>query len=386
MIPSTPPPQLTSSQPAVRRKTRFIDAPVYVVTAALVLVLIVLGSAIGTLLALKSGNPSQATVKPLTGHVYFQDDALGHNNTLRIQMQNVPAPTDGKSYLAWMQDLQNHTIALGQLPPPQNGTLSFSYPGDAKHTNLLLNTQSIFLTQETTGSNPTAPLGDKVYQATLDTPSFPEIKNILAATPELPNNQSVIVALSESIKSINDKANSIVDSLQGTHDYGLARRQAVRIVEIVDGTNYARSTGDLPKKEQSLLGTQIGLLSSPNQRGYIDILSLHVEQVKHNAGKDAELLQHVQNVENAITDLQDWVQKMRSYAVYIVKAAALTDPAIIGVALQLKKAAADSYTGRTIPPNNGPQPVLGSAGAYQAYIECQYMATLNLQKIWSIGN
>ncbi len=381
VIPSTPPPQLTSSQPAVRRKTRFIDAPVYVVTAALVLVLIVLGSAIGTLLALKSGAQSQATIKTLTGHVYFQDDALGHNNTLRIQMQNVPAPADGKSYFAWMQDLQNHTTALGQLPPPQNGTLSFSYPGDAKHTNLLLNTQGIFLTLETTGSNPTAPLGDKVYQATLDTPSFPEIKNILAATPELPNNQSVIVALSESIKSINDKANSIVDSLQGTHDYGLARRQAVRIVEIVDGTNYARSTGDLPKQEQSLLGTQIGLLSSPNQRGYIDILALHVEQVKQNAGQDAELLQHVQNVENAITDLQDWVQKMRSYAVYIVKAAALTDPAIIGVALQLKKAAADSYTGRTIPPNNGPQPILGSAGAYQAYIESQYMAALTLEKV-----
>ena len=68
-----------------------MDAPVYVVTAALVLVLVVLGSAIGTLLALKSGTPSQATAKPLTGNVYFQDDALGHNNTLRIQMQNVPA-------------------------------------------------------------------------------------------------------------------------------------------------------------------------------------------------------------------------------------------------------------------------------------------------------
>jgi serine/threonine protein kinase len=381
VIPSTPPTQLTASQPAVRRRARFIDAPVYVVVAALVLVLIVLGSAIGTLLVLKSGTPSQATAKPLTGTVYFQDDALGHNNTLRIQMQNVPALAQGKSYFAWMQDLQNHTTALGQLPPPQNGTLSFSYPGDAKHTNLLLNTQSIFLTLENTDSNPTDPVGDKVYQATLDTPSFPEIKNILAATPELPNNQSVIVTLFESIKSINDKANSIVDSLQGTHDYNLARRQAVRIIEIVDGTNYAHSNGDLPAKEQGLLNTHIGLLSSPNQRGYIDILSLHVAQVKQNAGKDAALLQHVQNVENAITDLKDWVQKMRTYAVYIVKAAALTDPAIIGVALQLKKAAADSYTGRTIPPNNGPQPILGSAGAYQAYIECQYMAALTLEKV-----
>ncbi len=376
------PAQSTAPIQIERRPARFIDTPVYVVTAALFLVLILIGSAIGTLLLFK-GNPTTPVVaQPATSNIYFQDDALAHNDTLRIQLQNVAEPPQGKSYFAWLQDTKGNTTALGQLPAPQKGSLSFSYPGDAHHTNLLLITQSIFVTLEDTDSNPQSPTGDKVYVATLNAPYFTPVKDILINTPELPGNQSVIVALFEAVKSMNDKANSIVDSLQGSgpHDYGLVRRQATRIVETIDGTNYARSVGDLPANVPSQLGTRIGLLSSPNQRGYIDLLSLYVEQVKQNAGKDATLLQHIQNVESAITDLKDWVQKMRTYAVHILKAAALTDPAIIGVALQLKEAAADSYTGHTIPPNNGPMPVLGSAGAYQAYIESQYLATLTLQK------
>jgi eukaryotic-like serine/threonine-protein kinase len=376
------PAQATAPIQIMRRPARFTDAPVYVVTAALFLVLLVIGSAIGALLIFKGGSPTPVVAQPAPSNIYFQDDALAHSDTLRFQMQNVAAPPQGKSYFAWLQDTKGNTTALGQLPDPQKGSLTFSYPGDAQHTNLLLITQSIFVTLEDIDSNPQSPTGDKIYEATLNAPYFAPVKDILTNTPELPGNQSVVVALFEAIKSMNDKANSIVDSLQGPgpHDYGLVRRQATRIVETIDGTNYARSVGDLPANDPSQLGTRIGLLSSPNQRGYIDLLSLYVEQVKQDAGKDATLLQHVQNVESAITDLKNWVQKMRTYSVHILKAAALTDPAIIGVALQLKEAAADSYTGHTIPPNNGPMPVLGSAGAYQAYIESQYLATLTLQK------
>jgi len=72
---------------------------------------------------------------------------------------------------------------------------------------------------------------------------------------------------------------------------------------------------------------------------------------------------------------------MRTYDVQLLKAPDLQAPALLSAALQLKQLAADAYTGRTIPPNDGPQPVLGSAGVNQAYIEAQYMATLDLRKV-----
>ena len=365
--------------PAKRARTgmRFADAPVYIVITALLLLLLVIGSAIGASLLLN--NKGQAANNNGPGQVFFQDDALGHDDLLRFDMSNIPSPPNGQNYFAWLQETNNQVQPLGPIIVRDNGSASLLYPGDAKHTNLLSITQGVIITLERVGDKPQAPTGNIIYKATVDTASFQYIKNILYTTPDFPNNQSVVAGLLDTIKSMNDKAGSIVDTLQGTHDYPLVTRQATRIIEMIDGTASAKSNGDLPANDPPLMHTSVGLLSAPTQAGYIDTLTTQLNKLKLAAGNNNTLLQHIHNVENAITDLQDWVQKIRTYDVQILKAANLADPAIISVALQLKTIAADSYTGRTMPPNQGPQPVLGSAGAYQAYVESQYMATLDIQ-------
>lgn len=361
----------------VGRSRRFRDMPFYILIATLLVALLVLGGIIGTRLFSRSaGQP----VKAVVGHVFFEDDALGHDDTLRLDMQHIPSPPQGKTYVAWIQDSAHHTQPLGSLTI-QDGLVSLLYSGDAQHTNLLSMVQSITITLEDAVSQFTTPKGPIVYQASVDTTIFQHIKNILYSTPNLPAKQSVIVDLFETIKSLNDKAGSVVDSLQGTHDDALVIRQSTRIIEMIDGTPYARSSGDLPANDPTYLNTQIGLLSSPTQVGYVDLLATQLDELSATAGNNPALLQHIQKVKNAVTDLQDWVQKIRIYDVEVLKAADLNNPAVIGVALQLKQAAADSYTGRTIPPNEGPQPILGSAGAYQAYTEAQYMATLEVKQV-----
>lgn len=374
LSPLPPPPPPSFPTPTARSRRHLGEVPVYIVITVFLLLLLVIGSAISANLFLNHGGQTAA------GHIFFQDDALGHDDVLRIEMQNMPAPPQGKSYFAWLQDSSNHTLPLGEMNM-QNGSISFTYPGDSKHTNLISIAQGFLITEEDSGSQPTAPTGATVYRAAFDTMALQYIKNILYATPGLPAQQSVIDNLFETIKSMNDKAGSIVDVLNGSHDYGMVRRQAIRIIELVDGTAYARSSGDLPASDPALIGAKIGLLSSPTQIGYIDLLSQQLDRVQQVDGNDPALSQHIQNVRNAIADLRDWVQKIRTDDVQLVKAASLTDPAIIGVALRIRQVAADSYTGRTIPPNEGPQPTPGSAGAYQGYVECQYMATLALKKV-----
>jgi serine/threonine protein kinase len=354
------------------------ETPIYIAFAALALLLIVIGSAIGANVLLQKNQRAAPIHQVMSGHIFFQDDTFGHDDQVHIEMQNVPAPAGKQNYFAWLQTTNKRVVALGRLPW-RNGSISYTYPGNNQHSNLLPITQGFSITSET--SNPQAPSGRKIYQANFDNATLPYVKNILYSTPGLPGKQSVVAELLETIKSMNDKADSIYDSLLIRPDDPLVKRQATRIIEMIDSTRYAVSKHDLPDMYHPLQNAQVGLLSSPTQQGYLDTLATQLAKLKQTANGNEALLQRIQNIENAITNLQTWVQKIRTFDVQVLKAANLKDPGIIGVALQLKNTAADSYVGRTIPPNPAPLPTLGSAGAAQAYTEAQYLAMLDVKPV-----
>ncbi len=377
-IPADPTPPLPTTppiKPPLRHHSRVTDMPMYAIFAAAALVLLVIVAVIGGVI-LNSKGAGDVVV----GHVLFQDDALGHDDTLRLDLQNIDAPPQGKTYQAWLQDIHHHTLSLGAVAI-NNNTAALLYNGNIQHSNLVALTQGIIITTENDGNAPATPQGDVVYKATFDSPSAQYIKNILYQTPGMPTNNSAIVEMFNTIKSINDKAGSLVDSINGTHDYALAKRQAIRILELVDGTSYAKASGDLPKNIPSQVQAQLGILSSPAQAGYLDILATQLDKVQANAGNNTAIQQHVQNVKNAVADLRAWMQQLRNYDVPLVQAKNIADTTLANNALQVQQLASDSYTGRTLPPNDGPRPIPGSAGGYIAYLECQYLATLDVKKI-----
>jgi eukaryotic-like serine/threonine-protein kinase len=372
----------------ISNRRGIVLSPLSLVVIALVLLLLIVGS-LGVSLLLRPASsthsPTAHTTGPanaIVGHVFFQDDALGYNDMLRIDMQNVPPPPANKQYVAWLAEPTGQFLSLGQLTL-QQGDAVLLYPGDGTHTNLLSIVSSITITLENaTGALPATPsLNTKVYTASFAAASLPYIRNLLTTLPNAKTQTSLLANFFETVKGLNDKAVSIVDSLQVTGDYTLAVRQATRIIEMIDGTDYASKSGDLPRNIPGQLTLATGLLSSPSAPGYIDLVATQVDKLQQTASSNGELLQHAQNANNAITDLRNWLQIMRNLDVQLLHTTDLRNPALLKVALQLKQEAADAYIGRTIPPNEGPLPILGSAGAYQAYIECQYMAALELVKV-----
>ncbi len=346
----------------------------YIALIAL-LALTIIGGTLGTIFLFNKGNANPAVAGNGNNRVFFQDGTL-HNDQLRINLQNVAPPPNGQTYFAWLQSTTQHTQSLGALSV-QNGGVSFLYQGDGTHTNLISITQGILITREDIGKTPQGPSDNKVYQASFDPQLLDGLKRLLYSTPGLPSGQSIIATIQDTLHSIDDKAGSVVDTLN--HDNAQAMRQATRIIELLDNTQQARSSGDLPSQYPSQGNVAIGLLSSPSQQGYLDILDAQLKQLEPLVVHNPNAQQHLANTKSALGDLRDWLRKMRDYDVQLLKAANLQDPGTSSTALQLKQVAADSFTGRTIPPNASPQPTAGSAGAQQAYTEAQYMATLFLQ-------
>jgi eukaryotic-like serine/threonine-protein kinase len=357
----------------------------YIIPLIFALVLVIILAAIGVPALLNHNNSTVAAVTTTnttaitpTNAVFFQDDALGHDDELHITLTNISAPPAGEVYHAWLQTTKQNYISLADLPI-SNNQIDYMYGGDKNHSNLLSYLQGIIITTEKPDSNPQAPSNNIVYQATFSATILSKLKDILYATPGLGPQEAAPATLFESIKSMNDKAASIVDSLQPpAPDYGLVQRQGARIIETIDGTSYARSSGDLPAQIASQIDAPIGLLSTPNQTGYIDILNNQLNDLSQVAGNNQGLIQRIQYAKNGLADLKTWLQNMRTYDVQILKATTMNTSAINDDALRLRQAAANSYTGYTIPPATAPSTSLGSAGMQQVYIETQYLATLTL--------
>jgi eukaryotic-like serine/threonine-protein kinase len=359
--------------------------PFYMVSVAL---LLILGLILGVVLLIRPISSTQPTAAgTLVGHVFFQDDALGHDDTLHVELQGLPAPTQGQMYVAWLE-LQNGQLrSLGNLPF-NNGSVNWVYAGDGNHTNLISIARGLSITLENTGSSLQAPAGARLYEGSFEQASLPYIKNLLYKMSGIPANEGIVASMLDTLNSINDKTGSIVDVLQGSRDYEQVWRQAIRVIQLIDGSQYAHTSGDLPASDPGMLSAPVGLISSPTQTGYLDAIAQQASKIDATS-HDATMRQHAQNIQNAITDLRGWIQSMRQNDIQLLQllgqpTAAMSarppTPTMLKLADQLQQTSSYAYTGRIIPPNASPQPTLGSAGAIQAYAEAQYLATLDIRK------
>src|SRR6266516_7720368 len=97
-LPLVPAGSVQSTAPMKANSTRQSETPIYIAFAALALLLVVIGSAIGAdVLLQKNQQAAQTRSKVMSGHAFFQDDTSGHNDQIHINRQNVPAQASGQS-------------------------------------------------------------------------------------------------------------------------------------------------------------------------------------------------------------------------------------------------------------------------------------------------
>ena len=159
------------------------------------ILLLVGGLGIFALLAnIPSSSPNPV---PISGHVVFSRSthaAIGNYDQIQIDMSNVPPPSQGYVYYAWLvgNTLEN-SPAHWQLVY-NNGTLHLnkqSYPG---YTNLLKPNTLFLVTKESAGSSPAVPFTDP--QAHLYYALIPDSAHTRFDIKPCPTSNSTNVCLS----------------------------------------------------------------------------------------------------------------------------------------------------------------------------------------------
>jgi serine/threonine protein kinase len=177
-------------------------------TLLFVLLMLLVVSTFSALFLLTHRNPTPTAPLPLVGHVYFVSSGhlyvnnnQGINDGVLIDLHHLAAPAPGKSYYAWLLGDTNQSdvpwIFLGQVGFNQ-GNVTFLFPGDQAHTNLLNDMSRFLLTDQDATTSPQNPLLDQSswrYSGVIDqTPSVKDpnhfslldhLRHLLVQAPEL---------------------------------------------------------------------------------------------------------------------------------------------------------------------------------------------------------
>jgi hypothetical protein len=282
-----------------------------------VLALLVVGSALGIFLVVsRSSTTPTGPVSSLAGHAYFVSSGLlsanpdtatvqGITDELEVRLENVPQLPPGKGYYGWLLNAKSLSwlpIPLNQANPlvVNNGTLTFAYPGDAQHSDLLATNSRFLITVGDIAAPPLNP--DKnslVYYAAFPETTHPfgsekfslydHIRHLLANDPKVAAaglTGGLDIWLYRNTEKMLEWAGSARNSaLPATRDLHFVRRQLTRMIDYLDGDTYTQLQNDLPG--QPLLVNpaiaKIGLLTfdTVNQSppGYLYHIEKHLHEI-----------------------------------------------------------------------------------------------------------
>jgi len=287
-------PAFPSSASLMHRRPGLFGPWYYIVIVALALA--ILGT-FGALFLFSRNNTVVATNRGV-GHAFFvnsgqlnENSAQGLNDELQIDLANIPDPSPGKSYYAWILSDKSQTesapVLIGQVSV-SNGNVHFLYKGNQQHTNLLSFFSRFLVTEDTTGSPSSNPLLDsstwRYYGEIAQTPSpldklhfsmLDHLRHLLVESPELKIrglHGGLGLWFVRNIATISALASGARDDWH-KNDAQSTRDQLIRILDYLDGNSVVHT--DVPPGTPLLADprtSQVALLGptpvNPDPAGY----------------------------------------------------------------------------------------------------------------------
>ena len=333
----------------------------------------------GSIAALPTAvNPPQPTAQPTpaeppadalgaqsVGYGAFRDSAA-RSDAFELVISGLPAPQG--EFHAWLIGDGNN-LHLGPVSPDAAGNAALTYVSPDGE-NLLAKYSGFSVTQETAGSNPTAPSNQVLVTNSLAAEALGPVRQLLVASSDAPDQTPYavgLITLSEELfrhaKAVNGA--TILGDVAGQNRH---IEHMLTIIEGLGGEHYTDFDQDGAIQDP---GDGFGILH------YTDGVAAQAAAAVSAPGASENVRIHAAEVQLVATNLRTWAGDIIDLVLVIQ---ASTDPAAkqaaAGQALELSR---NMLNGVDANGNGTVEAVLGEGGAYTAYFYAQYQAALGAE-------
>ncbi|GAC1447426.1 MAG: hypothetical protein PVS3B1_31100 [Ktedonobacteraceae bacterium] len=395
-------------KPQLVQKLRSRRLPLVLLLLTVALVIGVAGS---FLLVPHTLQPEAAPAPAIIGQLsYSSSGQVSENSSQGIADQvvadfnNLPDPAPHKSYYAWLlsdkKQSDPRSIALGPLQV-NRGQAHLLYAGDAQHSNLLLITSRVLVTEEDATVPPISPTLDpaawrfygEIASEPISGPNNPQhysylshLRHLLAADPtldELELQGGLNNWIYQNTGKVLEWAGSTRGQWEETKDTGYVRRQATRVLEYLDGTTFLYQ--DLPKGSPLLVNerlARIGLLAvnGPNQDppSYLAHIDKHLNGLLQASTVTPAIRKQGNDLVTAMSNVEFWLKQVRHDAQLLIKMSddQMRQPATLSIINDMIENANRAYTGELDPSTNSTR-----QGIIWVHDHMQTLAHIDITKV-----
>lgn len=309
--------------------------------------------------------PAEALGAQSVGYGAFRDSAA-RSDAFELVLSGLPAPQG--EFHAWLIG-GGSPLHLGQVAPDAAGSAALTFVSPTGD-NLLAQYSGFSVTQETAGSNPTAPSSQVLVTSSLAAEALGPVRALLVASSDAPAQTPYtlgLITLSEELfrhaKAVNGA--TILGDAVGRDRH---IEHMLTLIEGQGGEHYTDFDSDGVIQDP---GDGYGLLR------YTDGVAAQAAAAVAAPGASENVRIHAAEVQLVATNLRGWASEIIDLVLVLQTG---SDPAAkqaaAGRALELSR---NMLNGVDANGNGAIEAVLGEGGAYTAYFYSQFLAALGAE-------
>lgn len=353
-------------------------------------------------------NANHAPVASTVGHAFFTnsgqytpDNDQGIADIVQVHLSNIPDPHSGKNYYFWLLP-DNDITASGSVPvllgsSSNGGNIDIPF-GDPNNQNLLSTYSRFLVTEESSATPPVSPSLDKStwrYYAAFSQAKDPltdlslldHLRHLLSLDPKLQKvglNGGLDVWLYRDALNVMVLSSSLRDNQSLGTNATFLRRQIVRILDYLDGSQYISQVEKLPPGIDPVLINptiaKVALLEFDERNqfppGYLAHIGSHLASISQSPNVTPEQKALAIEINQSLNNVQFWLSQAHKDAQKLMQMsdAQLLQPGARLLLNDLYIQANRAFTGQFDPNTNRVQ-----EGVTQIHADILRLATFDIQ-------